>query len=208
MCIRDRIEIVLTGDAERDYDVYYSVTSSGQGKMGWAKNGEVAGTSNLGEHLVSVEVVLVPKGQPGPSSAAGRYINELTNRIRIGAEGSTMTNGDGTPYTGWASYDHERFYFKDGQSLSGWHYIDGMKFYFEPSGRLVQDVDNIIGKQSSYVTVSYTHLGAGYAGGITSAAMDGIKTAEAIARRFQPVSYTHLDVYKRQSLLWPASLSV
>lgn len=28
--------------------------------------------------------------------------------------------------------------------------------------------------------------GAGYAGGITSAAMDGIKTAEAIARRFQP----------------------
>ncbi len=28
--------------------------------------------------------------------------------------------------------------------------------------------------------------GAGYAGGITSAAMDGIKTAEAIARRFKP----------------------
>ena len=61
----EAIEIVLTGDAERDFDVYYSVTSSGQGKMGWAKNGEVAGTSNLGEHLVSVEVVLVPKGQPG-----------------------------------------------------------------------------------------------------------------------------------------------
>ena len=147
----EAIEIVLTGDAERDFDVYYSVTSSGQGKMGWAKNGEVAGPSNLGEHLVSVEVVLVPKGQPGPASAAGRYINELTNHIRIGAEGSTMTNADGTPYTGWVSYDHERFYFKDGQSLSGWHYIDGMKFYFEPSGRLVQDVDSIIGKQSSYV---------------------------------------------------------
>ena len=31
--------------------------------------------------------------------------------------------------------------------------------------------------------------GAGYAGGITSAAMDGIKA----------VSYTHLDVYKRQA---------
>lgn len=28
--------------------------------------------------------------------------------------------------------------------------------------------------------------GAGYAGGITSAAMDGIKIAEAIAKRFQP----------------------
>ena len=29
--------------------------------------------------------------------------------------------------------------------------------------------------------------GAGYAGGITSAAMDGMKTAEALIRRFAPV---------------------
>ena len=28
--------------------------------------------------------------------------------------------------------------------------------------------------------------GAGYAGGITSAAMDGIRTAEAIAKKYQP----------------------
>ena len=28
--------------------------------------------------------------------------------------------------------------------------------------------------------------GAGYAGGITSAAMDGLKTAEAIARKYHP----------------------
>ena len=28
--------------------------------------------------------------------------------------------------------------------------------------------------------------GAGYAGGITSAAMDGIKTAEAIAKKYLP----------------------
>ena len=44
--------------------------------------------------------------------------------------------------------------------------------------------------------------GAGYAGGITSAAMDGMRVAEAIAARYQTVSYTHLDVYKRQSLRW------
>ena len=147
----EAVEIVLTGDAERDYDIYYCVTSSGQGKMGWAKNGEIAGTSNLGEHLVSIEVMLVPKGQPGPVSVAGRYLNELTNYIRIAPEGSTMTNQDGTPYNGWVSYDHEKFYFKDGKSVSGWQYIDGLKFYFEPSGRLVQDVDSLIGKQSSYV---------------------------------------------------------
>lgn len=31
--------------------------------------------------------------------------------------------------------------------------------------------------------------GAGYAGGITSAAMDGIKTAEAIAKQYRPVDH-------------------
>ena len=30
--------------------------------------------------------------------------------------------------------------------------------------------------------------GAGYAGGITSAAMDGMKTAEALIRRFAPAA--------------------
>ena len=45
------------------YDVYYSVTSSGQGKMGYAKNGEVAGTVDIGEKILSIEVVLVPEGK-------------------------------------------------------------------------------------------------------------------------------------------------
>ena len=34
--------------------------------------------------------------------------------------------------------------------LTGWHYLDGYKYYFREDGRLVQNVDPIIGKQSSY----------------------------------------------------------
>ena len=37
--------------------------------------------------------------------------------------------------------------------------------------------------------VILTGEGAGYAGGITSAAMDGIKTAEAIAKQYRPVDH-------------------
>ena len=36
----EAFQIQLTGDAERLYDVYYSATSTGQGKMGWAMNGQ------------------------------------------------------------------------------------------------------------------------------------------------------------------------
>ena len=49
----EAFQIQLTGDAERLYDVYYSATSTGQGKMGWAMNGQIAGTSDIGEKPVS-----------------------------------------------------------------------------------------------------------------------------------------------------------
>ena len=127
----EAIQIQLSGQAEKMYDVYYSVTSSGQGKMGYAKNGEVAGTVDIGEKILSIEVVLVPKGS---------------------AENATvMFNEDGSVYNGWLSDDFVRYYFENGYAKTGWQYIDGYKFYFDSCGRLVQDVDSLIGKQSDYL---------------------------------------------------------
>lgn len=144
------IQIELTGDAQRDYDVYYSVTSSKQGKLGYAANGQVAGTTDIGETLKSVEVVIVPKGTQGPASNTMRYVSELTGYLNLQENGTTLVNPDGTPAQGWVSNDHARYYFTDGQALTGWQYLDGYKFYFDSYGRLVQDVDTLIGKQSSY----------------------------------------------------------
>ena len=145
------IQIQLTGHAERQYDIYYSVTSSGQGKMGYAKNGELAGTTGIGEKMLSLDVVLVPKGGAAPESTAPRYKSEVTDRLAFLQEGTFLLNEDGTPYNGWLSYDFKRFYFNNGVAATGWQYIDGLKFYFDPFGVLVQDVDDIIGKQSSYL---------------------------------------------------------
>ncbi len=147
----EAIQIQLTGEAEKALDVYYSVTSSGQGKMGWAKNGELAGTTDLGEKLISVEVILLPKGSAAPQSTAPRYLSPESSRLTIAQNGTIMYNEDGTGYNGWLSYDFNRYYFINGIALTGWHYLDGYKFYFDPYGRLVQDVDSIIGKQSSYL---------------------------------------------------------
>ena len=33
----------------------------------------------------------------------------------------------------------------------GWNYVDGYKYYFDDYGRMVQDVDAILGLQSSYI---------------------------------------------------------
>ena len=147
----EAIQIQLSGQAEKMYDVYYSVTSSGQGKMGYAKNGEVAGTVDIGEKILSIEVVLVPKGSAGPQSAAPRYKSAASGRLSVAENATVMFNEDGSVYNGWLSDDFVRYYFENGYAKTGWHYIDGYKFYFDSCGRLVQDVDSLIGKQSDYL---------------------------------------------------------
>lgn len=147
----EAIQIQLSGQAEKMYDVYYSVTSSGQGKMGYAKNGEVAGTVDIGEKILSIEVVLVPKGTAGPQSAAPRYKSAVSSRLSVAENATVMFNEDGSVYNGWLSDDFVRYYFENGYAKTGWQYIDGYKFYFDSCGRLVQDVDSLIGNQSDYL---------------------------------------------------------
>lgn len=147
----EAIQIQLSGQAEKMYDVYYSVTSSGQGKMGYAKNGEVAGTVDIGEKILSIEVVLVPKGSAGPQSAAPRYKSAASSRLSVAENATVMFNEDGSVYNGWLSDDFVRYYFENGYAKTGWQYIDGYKFYFDSCGRLVQDVDSLIGKQPDYL---------------------------------------------------------
>ena len=45
----EAIRIELTGTISSYYDVYYRVHAQSYGWMGWAKNGETAGTAGLGK---------------------------------------------------------------------------------------------------------------------------------------------------------------
>lgn len=146
----EAVQVQLTGEAQNLYDVYYSCTTDETGKMGYAKNGELAGTTGYHYAVTDIDVQLVPKGSQGPVLDAGRYITPDSNYIKISADGTTYFYDDGTGYNGWLDYDNSRFYFQNGVALTGWHYIDGLKFYFQPTGQLLQDVDALIGKQSKY----------------------------------------------------------
>ena len=149
--IVEAMQIQLSGYLEKEYDVYYRVSTASQGTLGWAKNGEVAGSIDV-EPITGLEVQIVPKGSGAPSGTGKpRYYSEKSSRLKISDGGTTYTNADGTPYTGWLDDDRKRFYFENGQALTGWQYIDGLKFYFYNNGVLCQDVDDLIGRQSSYV---------------------------------------------------------
>ena len=52
----------LKGDLAEQYDVYYRVHAQNYGWLGWAKNGEIAGTSGHSFRLEGIEIIFVEKG--------------------------------------------------------------------------------------------------------------------------------------------------
>jgi uncharacterized protein YjdB len=60
------------------YDVYYRVHAQTYGWLGWAKNGESAGTEGLSKRLEGIQIVLVPKGSAAPSASYGGVTSKNT----------------------------------------------------------------------------------------------------------------------------------
>ncbi len=146
----EAIQVAVTGEAAKLYNVYYRGVSAAAGQHGWATNEELMGTIGRGDYLTSIEVYLVPKENGAPGSYEGRFYSSYSEYLNVSDNGSTCRNPDGTGYNGWVDHDRARYYFVDGQAVTGWQYIDGLKFYFTERGALVMDVDPIIGKQDSY----------------------------------------------------------
>ncbi len=71
----EAIRIKLTGDMEKQYDVYYRVHSQTYGWLDWACNGESAGTQGLAKRLEAIEIVLVQKGETAPGKTARPYVD-------------------------------------------------------------------------------------------------------------------------------------
>lgn len=145
----EAIQMAISGEAAKVYDIYYRGTSAYAGEHGWACNEELLGTIDRGDWLTSIEVRLVPKGSGAPGSYEKRFFSNHSESIHISDDGSTYYAG-GVGYTGWIDHDRARYYFQDGVALTGWNYVDGLKYYFNNSGALIMDVDDILGKQGDY----------------------------------------------------------
>ena len=70
----EAIQIQLTGQMAKQYDIYYRVHSQSYGWLGWAKNGESAGTEGLAKRMEAIQIVLVKKGGEAPGSTDQRFV--------------------------------------------------------------------------------------------------------------------------------------
>ncbi|WP_050741009.1 DUF4430 domain-containing protein [Acetobacterium bakii] len=80
-CLRlEAINIELTGADADKFDIYYQVHAQDIGWMGFAKNGESAGTAGLSSRLEGIKIQVVPKGAPAPTSANGTAGNAFISQ--------------------------------------------------------------------------------------------------------------------------------
>ena len=244
MCIRDS-----------DYDVYYTTTLNNGKETDWAMNGRTAGTMNQGLALTCLRMSCFAKGDAFPYRTANPVVSAHADGIQNIDGALRYIHGDGSNFTGWGWDDMDRYYFVDSNPVTGWQYLDGYKYYFAEDGKLVQDLEPIIGAGGPYqikinkemncmtvyvrdggngfiiplktflvstgddtplgtfstpekyrwrlmnsgVYAQYaTRLGKGLSFLMHSIIYDRPDTYTAWASTYNPVSYTHLDVYKRQ----------
>lgn len=70
----EAIQIQLTGEITNKYDVYYRVHAQSYGWLGWAKNGESAGTEGKAKRLEAIEIKLVKEGGAAPGSTNKAFV--------------------------------------------------------------------------------------------------------------------------------------
>ncbi len=99
----EAIKVNLTGNMAKDYDLYYRVHVQKFGWLGWAKNGQPAGTFNYGARIEAVQMVIshkaakcLPAGYSGSIGGATR-----TNQTKTMCSSKTNSTDRRIPkYTG------------------------------------------------------------------------------------------------------------
>ena len=150
----EALQIRLTGEVAAVCDVYYRVYVEGYGWLGWAKNGEMAGTSGLALRVEAIQIRIGAKSGSAPVIVGETAYHAYTGPgyYQIGNQRYYYAaNGVRRSGTGWITQNGKRYYLIDGAYATGWKYIGGYKYYFNSDGSLCQNVDNIIGVQSSYL---------------------------------------------------------
>ena len=104
-------------------------------------NGEMLTNTWVGSYWVGADGKWIPNYDP---DANANWVKSGNTWYYQRPDGSKLTNS-------WKRINGSWYYFgADGAMTTGWKYVDGYKFYFGTDGKMVQDVDKLIGKQSSY----------------------------------------------------------
>ena len=131
---------------------YYFGGSGAMYSNRWIGNYYVGGNGNMlsntwvGSYWVGADGKWIPNYDPDVNA---NWVKSGNTWYYQRPDGSKLTNS-------WKRINGSWYYFgADGAMTTGWKYVDGYKFYFGTDGKMVQDVDKLIGKQSSYrITVN------------------------------------------------------
>lgn len=69
----EAVQFVLAGEASNLYDIYYRTHVSDIGWMGWAKNGESAGTTGGDKQIEAIQLTLTSKNAAAPGSTSNAF---------------------------------------------------------------------------------------------------------------------------------------
>ena len=69
----EAVQIQLTGEMAKKYDIYYRVHVQDYGWLGWTKNGAKAGTEGLSRRMEGIQIQLVEKGKTGPTGGGTAF---------------------------------------------------------------------------------------------------------------------------------------
>lgn len=141
----EAIQCRFAGPVANDYDIYYTTTLSDGQQTGWAKNGQTAGTMNQGLYITGYQMAFFRKGTGPEGNGSSPVVSAHADGIQYIDNAMRYIHGDGSNFTGWGWLENDRYYFVDSYPVTGWQYIDGYKYYFDETGRLVTDVEPIIG---------------------------------------------------------------
>ncbi len=64
----EALQIVLTGEMAKQYDIYYRAHVQSYGWLDWAKNGESAGSEGYSKRVEAIQILLVAKGGKAPGN--------------------------------------------------------------------------------------------------------------------------------------------
>lgn len=149
----EAIQYRFAGIVGDQFDIYYSTILSDGTQTGWAKNGESAGSMNKGLYITGYRLAFFRKGTNGAEAldTTNALVSDHSDGIQIVDGAMRYIHGDGSNYTGWGWQGSDRYYFKDSVPVTGWQYIDGLKYYFQEDGKLLTDVESVLGSDGPYL---------------------------------------------------------
>ena len=148
----EAIQIRFTGFVGNTFDVYYQTTLTDGTELNWARNGQTAGTMGTGKVMQSFRVSLWGKNGEAASYNMDKPLEAAAPDGIQTIDGAVVySNGTGVPFTGWGWNDRDRYYFVNNVPVTGWQYIDGYKYYFDETGKVVTDLEPIIGANGPFL---------------------------------------------------------